>query len=254
MPDPRLFGLIGYPLSHSFSGKYFSEKFSREGWEDCRYELFPIPSVTGLPRLIEEHPFLEGLNVTIPYKQQVLPYLHDRSAIPAGLDACNCIRIRKGMLSGYNTDVTGFRESLRPLLQPWHTGALVLGKGGAAAAVLYALGELNIPAKLVSRQPQPGADLTYSDLDESLIRAHTIIINCTPLGMHPHTGTCPDIPYHWLTPEHLLYDLVYNPARTLFLQKGEERGAAVKNGEEMLILQAEESWRIWNAGAGHLKG
>lgn len=246
MPDPRLFGLIGYPLSHSFSAKYFSEKFEREGWADCRYELFPLESVTDLPRLIHEHPSLEGLNVTIPYKQLVLPYLQDRSAIPQGLDACNCIRIRNGVLTGYNTDITGFRESLRPLLQPWHREALVLGHGGAAAAVLFALKELGIGALTVSRQQRTGAGLTYADLDERILQTHTLIINCTPLGMYPDIQACPDIPYQWLTPQHLLYDLVYNPARSLFLQKGEAMGTQIKNGEEMLILQAEESWRIWN--------
>lgn len=251
MPDSRLFGLIGYPLSHSFSAKYFREKFQREGWDQCHYELFPLASVTELPGLIQEHPSLEGLNVTIPYKQQVLPYVNDRMAIPEGLDACNCIRIRDGVLSGFNTDIAGFRESLKPLLQPWHRQALVLGNGGAASAVRFALRELGLGFSTVSRQSRPGSDLTYNDLDQTLIDTHTLIINCTPLGMYPEIQACPEIPYQWLTAKHLLYDLVYNPARSLFLQKGEAMGAGIKNGEEMLVLQAEESWQIWNAGIGH---
>lgn len=242
-----LYGLIGYPLTHSFSKKYFTEKFEREKLADCSYELFPLASVDELPQLISSHPSLVGLNVTIPYKQKVLSMLDDRQAIPAAVDACNCIHIKQEKLTGYNTDITGFQKSLQPLLQVHHSQALVLGNGGASAAVQYVLQHLGIAYKVVSRVLHGNSSLTYAELDRDTLEQHSLIINTTPLGMHPHTENCPGIPYQFLSSEHLLYDLVYNPARTLFLQKGEERGAAIKNGEEMLILQAEESWRIWNS-------
>lgn len=243
----RLFGLIGYPLSHSFSEKYFTEKFEKEGITDCRYKLFPLESIDQLPALLKDNPGLEGLNVTIPYKKQVLAYLDRREDIPSALNACNCISIRNGKLCGYNTDWTGFEKSLFPLLLPHHTRALVLGNGGATAAVSFALKKLGIEFDIVSRTLHAGSTLTYNDLDEKTIRENTLIINTTPLGMYPNTDNCPSIPYQFITASHLLYDLLYNPAKTLFLQKGEERGAAIKNGEEMLVLQAEESWTIWNS-------
>jgi len=241
----RLFGLIGYPLSHSFSKKYFTDKFESEGIAGCFYELFPLPTIEALPPLLQKYPELEGLNVTIPYKLQVLAYL-DESKIPAGLNACNCINITGGRLTGYNTDVTGFELSLLPLLRSWHKKALVLGNGGATAAVVFVLKKLGIDFDIVSRKKHDHSTLTYRDINKKIIADCYLIINTTPLGMQPDTGSCPDIPYQFITDRHLLYDLVYNPAKTLFLQQGEERGAAIKNGEEMLILQAEESWRIWN--------
>ncbi len=243
----RLFGLIGYPLTHSFSKKYFTEKFEKEGLDDCRYELFPIESITELPGLISQHPDLEGLNITIPYKKQVLPYLNHTAFIPAGLEACNCILFSEGQLIGYNTDVVGFRESLRPVLRPDQQSALVLGNGGATAAVIFALQQLGISYHIVSRALQPGSDFTYQDLDHSIIQSHPIIINTTPVGMYPKEDHCPDMPYESIDERHLLFDLVYNPAQTLFLRKGAERGATIKNGEDMLLLQAEESWKIWNS-------
>lgn len=242
-----LYGLIGYPLTHSYSKKYFSEKFEREKLVDCSYELFPLVSVDELPQLISSHPSLAGLNVTIPYKQKVLSILDDRQAIPAAVDACNCIHIRNGRLTGYNTDITGFQKSLQPLLQTHHSHALVLGNGGASAAVQYVLQQLGIAYKVVSRVLHGNSSLTYNDLDRNILEQHFLIVNTTPMGMYPYTDSCPDIPYQFLSQKHILYDLVYNPARTLFLQKGEERGTAIKNGEEMLLLQAEESWRIWNS-------
>jgi shikimate dehydrogenase len=243
----RLFGLIGQPLTHSFSEKYFKEKFEREGLADCKYLLFPMRSIQELNGILQQNPGLEGLNVTIPYKQQVLKYLDSRAGIPEGLNACNCIQIRKGLKNGYNTDHTAFKKSLAPLLHPVHTRALILGNGGAAAAVRFALSDLGIEYDIVSRSLHSDSALTYDQLNENVIKDHLLIVNTTPLGMFPKTDLCPDIPYRLLTKEHLLYDLVYNPAKTLFLQKGEERGAAIKNGEEMLMLQAEESWRIWNS-------
>lgn len=242
----RLFGLIGHPLSHSFSKKYFTEKFDKLGLADCRYELFPLSTIDELPALLASNPELEGLNVTIPYKKEVLKFL-DSSEVPAGLQACNCIRIEKGHLTGYNTDAIGFEKSIKPLLKPWHTHALVLGNGGAAEAVMYVLSKLRISFEVVSRSLHRGSTLTYDKLNKAIIEKSTVIVNTTPLGMYPKVESCPDIPYEFLTDQHLLYDLVYNPAETLFLQKGKQNGASIKNGEEMLVLQAEESWTIWNS-------
>jgi shikimate dehydrogenase len=244
----RCYGLIGKPLTHSFSGKYFSNKFQEEGITDCGYELFPLEKIEDLPALIQSNPTLRGLNVTIPYKQAVMNYLH-LSHIPPAIGACNCIDIREGCCIGYNTDWVGFERSLLPLLEPRHRAAMVLGNGGAALAVRYVLQKNGIPYTLVGRTLSDEITVTYKDLDESILQAHQLLINTTPLGTYPAVETCPDLPYEAIGPQHLLYDLVYNPAKTLFLQKGEARGARIKNGEEMLILQAEESWRIWNQDA-----
>ena len=241
----RLFGIIGYPLSHSFSRLYFSEKFLREGHRDCRYELFPITEIGALPSLLADHPELEGLNVTIPYKEQVLPFLQ-HSHLPEGLPACNCIRIRNGELSGFNTDHLGFEKSLATLLKSWHTRAMVLGSGGAARAVCYSLRQMGIGYEIVGREQKGEVTLTYAELKKEHFTECRLIVNTTPVGMYPHVNDRPAIPYHYLDERHLLYDLVYNPPLTLFLQKGQEMGATVKNGEEMLVLQAEENWKIWN--------
>ncbi len=242
----KLYGIIGYPLNHSFSQKYFTEKFKLEGIKDCRYESWPIPSVNELKDILRQNPGLQGLNITIPYKQAVLPYLNDTTNIPDGLKACNCVRIIDGKMVGYNTDVKGFEQSLLPTLKNYHTSALILGNGGAAQAVKFVLNKLNIRYKMVSRKIHDDAALTYADLDETIIKENLLIINTTPRGTFPEINDCPDIPYQFLTPQHFLYDLVYNPGRTLFLKKGTEQGAAIKNGYEMLVLQAEESWAIWN--------
>ncbi|NOT50765.1 MAG: shikimate dehydrogenase [Chitinophagaceae bacterium] len=242
----RLFGLVGYPLSHSFSKKYFEEKFEKELITECSYELFPLKTIDELSLLLNDHPELEGLNITVPYKKQVLRFLN-KSHIPNGLEACNCININGGKLAGYNTDITGFEISIKPLLRSHHTKALILGNGGAAAAVAFVLMKLGIDFTIVSRTPDDNSMLTYRKITAEIIRQYNIIINTTPLGMYPDAAGCPDIPYHYISDRHLLYDLVYNPVKTLFLKKGEEKGAAIKNGEEMLILQAEESWRIWNS-------
>lgn len=239
------YGLIGYPLEHSFSKKYFTKKFEREGL-DARYTLFPIKDIYGLNHIISGNPDLKGLNVTIPYKQLVLTRLDSRSNIPDGLSACNCIKIINGKLHGYNTDAIGFELSLFPYILSHHTKALILGNGGAAAAVKYIFQKNNIGYTVVSRKINDGSSLTYAELDKHIISDHTIIINTTPLGMFPFTDACPDIPYTALTNKHLLYDMVYNPGITLFLKKGAGQGAAVLNGYEMLVIQAEESWRIWN--------
>ncbi len=244
----RLFGLIGYPLSHSFSRKYFSQKFAAEGLRDSCYELFPLETIDFFPQLIEAYPNLVGLNVTIPYKQSVLPYLDDLVAEAAAIGAVNAIKVDKGRLIGYNTDVYGFEISLMQFLQTNNahpTHALVLGTGGAAKAVFFVLKKMGIAYQTVSRQPDTG-DLTYDLLDEALINQHTLIINTTPLGMAPNIEKFPDIPYHCLSNRHLLYDLVYNPEMTVFLQKGQQRGAATINGLTMLYGQAEHAWKIWN--------
>lgn len=242
----RLFGLIGYPLSHSFSKKYFTEKFESEGIEDCRYELFPIETIDEIKQLLQNNTGLCGLNVTIPYKQLVLRHLTDESNLPEGIRACNCIKIKDGELIGYNTDVVGFEKSFTPLLASHHTKALVLGNGGATAAVVYVLKKAGIQYSIVSRQKHGIPNLTYADIDEKMMKENSIIINTTPLGTFPGVDECPSIPYQFITDRHYLFDLVYNPAKTLFLQKGEDKGAVIKNGYDMLVLQAEESWRIWN--------
>jgi shikimate dehydrogenase len=242
----RLFGLIGYPLAQSFSKKYFSEKFEKEGLADCRYELFEIQSIDELPGILQAHPDLEGFNVTIPYKQAVVKYLHEVDQLSRDIKACNCIQINKGLLSGHNTDAAGFEKSFIPLLKPYHKKALVLGNGGAAAAVVYVLKNLGIGYSIVSRQLHDGSAFTYKDLNEEHIKEHLVIINTTPVGSFPATEVCPGIPYQFITGKHYLFDVVYNPPKSLFLQKGEVRGAFIKNGYDWLVLQAEESWRIWN--------
>jgi shikimate dehydrogenase len=242
----KRFGLIGYPLSHSFSKKYFTEKFRRENIANCIYENFPLENISEFPALIQQHADLCGLNVTIPHKEKVIPFLSAQSDVVKAIGACNCIKIENGVLTGYNTDVTGFEESLKPLLQPFHTKALVLGTGGAAKAVHYVLQKLGIEFFEISRTPAGERQLSYQQIDEAVIKEHLLIINTSPLGMYPKIDECPAIPYQALTAKHYLFDLVYNPAKTLFLQKGEQQGAAIKNGHDMLIIQAEESWRIWS--------
>ena len=240
----RVYGLIGYPLSHSFSKRYFTDKFLGEGLRDCRYQLFPIERVDEIYRVIEDNPDLRGFNVTIPHKRSIIDLL-DQSRLPEGLEACNCVRIENGKLQGFNTDHIGFRKSLEPLLQAGPIKAIVLGNGGAARAVLYVLRQLGIEYRVVSRSSGDDATILYEELDAGLIKEHLLIINTTPLGMYPYVNECPPIPYEVLSKEHILFDLVYNPEKTLFLAKGEARGAKTRNGLEMLEIQAEESWKIW---------
>ena len=241
----KVFGLIGYPLSHSFSKGFFAEKFQKEGINDCIYENFSLEDISQFPALLEQQPDLRGLNVTIPYKEAVLPWLDELSPAAEQIKAVNCIQFHDGLRIGFNTDVMGFKRSLQPLLKPHHTNALVLGTGGAAKAVMFVLQELNIPYTVVSRRAHDGV-ITYNMLDKDIIAAHTIIINTSPLGMYPQVDAAPPIPYELITKHHLLYDLIYNPAETLFLKQGAAKGAAIKNGHEMLVLQAEASWDIWN--------
>lgn len=244
----KVYGIIGYPLGHSFSQKYFTEKFSHLGITNCRYEVFPIESVSSFPGLLKNNPALCGLNVTIPHKQSIIQYLDNTSFLPAGLSACNCIKIQDGILTGFNTDILGFEQSLLQELKPYHTKALVLGNGGAAEAVKFVLQKLHIPYTIVSRKLHKDTLLTYENLTESIIKEHPLIINTTPLGTYPRIDECPDIPYQGFTAFHYAFDLVYNPVKTLFLQKAEANGATIKNGYDMLVIQAEESWRIWNTG------
>jgi shikimate dehydrogenase len=244
----RLFGLIGYPLSHSFSKRYFSEKFATEGIDNAFYELFPIETIEKLPGLLAQWPNLKGLNVTIPYKQAVLPYINVLDESAAAVGAVNVIKIKDKQLIGYNSDTYGFLSSLQAFLQENKkspTRALVLGTGGAAKAVFFALKKLGIDYIIASRNAAPG-QYSYADLQHLDLGQYPLIINTTPLGMSPHTETFPDLPYAQVGPEHLLYDLVYNPETTSFMQKGLERGAAVANGLAMLHGQAEKAWEIWN--------
>jgi shikimate dehydrogenase len=243
----RKFGLIGFPLSHSFSKDYFSKKFAEEGLSDCEYEPYPLKSINDLKQLLEKHEDLEGLNVTIPYKKKVIRFLDEGSNAVKKIVACNCIKIRNGQLIGYNTDVTGFELSLLSLLQPHHTKALVLGTGGAAAAIKFVLNKLKVHFLFVSRYKKLGKEfITYPNVTKDLLKEYTLIINTTPLGMYPNIDQCPPIPYQYLTNHHYLFDCIYNPAETMFLKRGKDQGAVTKNGEEMLIIQAEESWKIWN--------
>ena len=250
----RQFGLIGYPLSHSFSQKFFTEKFLQENIVNASYQNFPIPSMESFGALWKENPNLEGLNVTIPYKKEVIPFLQHSSAVVQEIHACNCIRKFNNELYGYNTDVIGFEKSLLPFLKPHHTHALILGTGGAAAAVQWVLQKLNIQFQIVSRKAnaieantEMKSIIIYNNTNKSLVEAHTLIINTSPVGMYPNTNEAPPIAYEGITAQHHLYDLVYNPTETLFMQKGLEKGATVQNGLAMLHIQAEESWAIWNA-------
>lgn len=244
------YGLIGYPLKHSFSISYFNEKFQSENI-DAEYVNFEIPRIEDFMEVVEENPNLRGLNVTIPYKEQVIPYLDELDKDTAKIGAVNVIKIipqGKGdvKLVGYNSDTIGFTRSIEPLLQSHHVKALILGTGGASKAVFHGLANLGIEATFVSRTKKSNNILTYQELTPEIMQEHTVIVNTTPLGMYPNVDACPDIPYDQLTPNHLLYDLLYNPHETLFMKKGMERGATVKNGLEMLLLQAFVSWEIWN--------
>ena len=242
----RAFGLIGYPLGHSFSKKYFADKFEREGITGNVYELYPLEQIGQIEELLNSNPNLAGLNVTIPYKEQVIAYLDSMSPVVDEIGACNCIHIQEGRLMGHNTDVIGFSRSLLPKLEPHHKQALILGTGGSSKAVAYTLKELNIPFLQVSRNPSEGM-IGYEEMDQSMLEAHTLLINTTPVGMYPDIEKAPAIPYQFIGAGHYLFDLVYNPERTRFLQEGVLRGATVENGSDMLVIQAEASWEIWNS-------
>ena len=260
----KRYGIIGNPLGHSYSEQYFTELFSREGW-DATYRPYAIADVELAKELLAE---LEGMNVTYPYKESIIPHLTDIDPVAKKIGAVNMIHHGKG----YNTDWIGFRDSLRKVLQETDQRALLLGTGGVSKAIQYALRELGIGYTLVSRKAMrregdeamrrggeraphdagvigdPAEAIGYQDVDEQVMAEHQIIVNCTPLGMHPYEDQWPDIPYQHLTEKHLLYDCIYNPEKTLFLQKGEEQGCRIKNGLEMLHLQADEAWSVWSLG------
>lgn len=243
------YGLVGYPLGHSFSRDFFNEKFRNEHI-DAEYFNFEIPSIEDFPSIIAQNPELKGLNVTIPYKEKVISHLDELSEEARAIGAVNVIRVeqRHGTvhLKGFNSDVIGFMRSIEPLMEPCHRKALVLGTGGASKAVVYGLKKLGVQPTYVSRTPREGM-LSYAQLTREVMDEYKVIVNCSPVGMYPHTEECPDIPYEYLGPQHLLYDLIYNPDETMFLRNGRERGATVKNGLEMLILQAYAGWDFWHS-------
>ena len=244
------YGLIGYPLHHSFSRSYFNEKFRAENIH-AEYVNFEIPTIKDFPDIIKDNPNLKGLNVTTPYKEQVIPYLDELGDNAEAIGAVNVIKfIRsksggKVKLIGYNSDVIGFQHSLEPLLEEQHHSALILGYGGASKAIKRGLDNLGLASQFVSIEK--GDDIIpYENITPGMMEQYTVIVNCTPVGMYPNINECPNIPYELLTTKHLLYDLTYNPDETLFMKKGKERGAKVKNGLEMLLLQAFASWEFWH--------
>ena len=240
----KRYGLLGRTLKHSFSQGYFTKKIAEQGINDAVYQNFEIATIEELPQLLRSYPDLKGLNVTIPYKEHVLAYLAEKTALVQAIGACNCIKIEDGKLTGYNTDAVGFRKSLEPQLKPHHKKALVFGTGGASKAVTFVLQELGIEHRLVSRKKTAG-QVDYDDITEDVISEYHLLVNTTPLGMYPAVDVAPPIPFDFVTPKHFLFDLIYNPAKTKFLGEGEKRGAQICNGHQMLIEQAEESWRIW---------
>jgi shikimate dehydrogenase len=248
----REFGLIGLSLQHSFSQRYFTEKFFREGITDAVYSNYELRSIDHLPLLLKQNKRLRGLNVTIPFKEQVLPYIDHLTPLVETIGACNCIKIDGEETTAYNTDVPAFKNILQSLLKPQHKKALVLGSGGASKAIKFALEQLAIEYTIVSRK-QLEDGLGYEDIDETILHQHKIVINTTPVGQYPNIDDQPPLPYDLVGEEHLFFDfdLIYNPPKTKFLAKAEKRGATISNGQAMLVMQAEESWRIWNeASAG----
>lgn len=245
--EGRLYALIGFPLAHSFSERYFNAKFEKEGIEHTVFKSFSFEHIETINEIIEAHPNLKGFAITIPHKKSILPFLDEVTEEVKLMGACNCVRIEDGKLSGYNTDVVGFELSFKKKLEPHHTKALILGSGGAAAAVEFVLRKLSINYRFVSRnRNEEKGVLSYEDLTKEILEDYTVIINTTPLGTFPKVDEAPTIPYALLTSRHYLFDLVYNPAETKFLRLGKEQGASVENGYEMLVLQAEENWNIWN--------
>jgi len=237
----KTFGLIGKNISYSFSRNYFYEKFKNLNIKNAQYINFELDNLNNLNELFNNKNY--GFNVTIPYKETIILYLDSLDYHAQNIGAVNTIKLINGQNVGFNTDWIGFLKSIKPLLKTHHTKALILGTGGASKAIMYALKQLNIEYLIISRN----GSVTYEDLSEEVLKNHTIIINCTPLGTHPNITQAPNIPYKYITTNHLAYDLVYNPSETLFLQKCKQQGATIKNGLEMLEIQAEESWNIWNS-------
>jgi shikimate dehydrogenase len=246
LTNNKKFGLIGKDISYSFSKKYFTEKFAQDLYEDCSYENFDILNIEDFPSVLKNNPNLKGLNVTIPYKESIIPYLDTVSEKAFQIGAVNVIRFtKKGNLKGYNSDWFGFKKSLEPLLQAHHKKALILGTGGAAKAVAFALDQLGITYSFVSREANPNT-IDYSLINATTFDNHQIIINCTPVGTSPNTKEFPPMPYTYFSNQHIAFDLIYNPEETEFLKKAKKQGAIIKNGYEMLIYQAEKAWKIWN--------
>lgn len=241
----KIYGLVGRDISYSFSAGYFAEKFRKEGRANCQYVNFDISSINQLNDILESHNRIKGFNVTIPYKQEIIPMLNKVSKTAKAIGAVNTVVISKKGWKGHNTDHYGFRKSLQPLLQPHHTKALILGTGGASKAVAFALRKLNIEYDFASRN---GSDVifSYDDIDEDVFNDYHIIINTTPLGTFPDITECPPLPYHLFTENHIAFDLIYNPAETEFLKRAAQYGATTQNGYDMLVLQAEKAWEIWN--------
>lgn len=258
----KKYGIIGYPLSHSFSVGYFTEKFEKERLSDCEYVAFPIELISEFPEILKNNPDLCGLNVTHPHKIGVIYYLDKLDEAAKEIDAVNCIKVVNShpvadffsgelsstqvRLEGYNTDAYGFEHSLKPLLHKRHQKALILGNGGASRAVAYVLKKLHIDFQIVCRRAR-NKQLAFEDINSEILKEHLLIVNTTPLGTFPNVTECPNIPYEFLSDKHLVYDLVYNPAETEFLKRAKKQGATIKNGLEMLHIQAEKAWEIWNS-------
>lgn len=249
MSDITQLGLIGYPLGHSFSANYFAEKFVKENITGYHYELYPITGMINFRLLLHFHPYIQGLNVTIPYKESVVPFLDEVDPVAEAIGAVNTITFKDGKTKGYNTDITGFEESLSKFLKKTNQtpkGALILGSGGAAKAISYSFTQSKLPFKIISRDPEDG-QLAYSQINKELLSEYQLIVNTTPLGTFPKVKEFPGIPYDLLSKDNLLFDLIYNPEKSLFLSQGEGQGCAIQNGYDMLVAQAEHSWKIWTS-------
>lgn len=246
----KIYGLIGKTLHHSFSIRYFSEKFKTEEITDCQFLNFELKDLTQELSALKKNPEIKGLNVTIPYKTEVIPFLDELTDECQKANACNCIKIKDGKWIGYNTDIAGFEKSFTPYLKPYHKKALVLGTGGASNAVAFVLQKLNIDFLKVSRRKNElSSVISYDEINEAVMKEFQIVINTTPVGTSPNIDECPELPYQFITDKHYFFDLVYNPPKTLLLSRAEKQGASIKNGEDMLAIQAEESWKIWNEKA-----
>ena len=247
----RIFGLLGYPLHHSRSKEYFTAKFKNENISECVYENFSLENISDLPNLLSENTEIEGLNVTIPHKTAVIDLIDETDITAKAIGAVNCLKISRNSgkisIKGFNTDAEAFRQSIEPMLSKFRGKAIILGTGGSSKAVSYALSEMNIPHVFVSRNPFHKDHISYNEIDAGFLKEYKLIVNCTPTGMFPEIDTAPMLPYEALNKEHILFDLVYNPEETLFLKKAKAQGASTKNGLEMLYLQAEASWKIWNS-------
>lgn len=243
----KKYGLIGKSLTHSFSAKYFNDKFLNEGIADCQFDLFELKNIDSIRKLVEQNPQLKGFSVTIPYKESILPYLDEMDEVVKEIGACNCVKVLDGKLIGYNTDVGGFTNSFLPLLDLHHDAAIVLGNGGAAKAIIHSLEQWSLDPLVVARNPRNKNELAWGSLTEEMVNDHKLIINTTPVGTWPNVNEYPDIPYQGIDRFHLVYDLIYNPEKTTFLKKAEAQDAVIKNGMEMLEQQADAAWVIWNS-------